>query len=120
MSTINRAADEWAAAQSTATELVAGLTVGDAISYDQTEEMGEQVFAELRRALPADIQLVDEGDGHEVRISDSLRADLVSAVEAADLTNPEIVCDWVLAATAGESDPRSAAMAELADAVAND
>lgn len=120
MSTINRAADEWSAAQSTATELVAGLSVGDTISYDQAEEMGEQVFAELRSALPADVQLVDEGDGHEVRISESLRADLVSAVESAGLTNPEIVCDWVLAATAGAADPRSAAMAELADAVAND
>lgn len=120
MSTSNRAADEWAAAQTTAADCVAALTVGDTISYEQAEEMGEQVFAELRRALPADIQLVDEGDGHEVRISDSLRADLVSAVELAGLTNPEIVCDWVLAATAGAADPRSAAMAELADAVAND
>lgn len=118
MSSVNRAAEDWAAAQSTAADLSAGLTVGDTISYDQAEEMGEQVFAELRSALPADVQLVDEGDGHEVRISESLRADLVAAVEAADVSNPEIVCDWVLGATAGSSEPRAAGLAELAAAVA--
>ena len=113
----NSAADSWSDA--TATDIVASLTVGDLIGYDAAEQMGEQVWAELRSALSDDVQLVDEGDGHEVRISDSLRAELIAAVEAADLDSPESVCDWVLAATAGTSDPRAAGLAELADAIEN-
>jgi hypothetical protein len=49
-------------------------------------------------------------------ITEELRAEIVAAVEAAGLTNPEQVCDWVLdAARRGEN-----WRAELARAVANE
>jgi hypothetical protein len=117
---MNRAADAWADATSNGQALADALTVGDCISYDDAEEMGEQVWAELRRALPSGLTIVDEGDGHEVRISDDLREELIAAVEAADLVYPESVCDAVLGACDGSADPRAAALAELAAAIAND
>jgi hypothetical protein len=50
-------------------------------------------------------------------ISDELRAELIATVEAANLENPEQVCDWVLdaAATGG----REAGMTEIARAASS-
>lgn len=64
----NRAATAWASARSDAADIVADLAIGDVISYDAAEDIGEQVFRELQVSLrQLDLVLIDDGDGHEVR-----------------------------------------------------
>ena len=65
--TQNNAATAWLAAQATGGSLAADLTEGDNVSYDDAEDMGEQVFRELQAALRRrDLVLIDDGDGHDV------------------------------------------------------
>lgn len=64
----NAAADHWARSQDKARKLADHLKVGDVVSYETADEIGECVWAELRKVLSdRALVIVDEGNGYEIR-----------------------------------------------------
>jgi CheY-specific phosphatase CheX len=58
----NQAADRWATAQMTAKEIAAEMIAGKNLSYEQADELGDQVIDEIRKALRREGYELDTSD----------------------------------------------------------